>query len=150
MQRKEEEMKKILIVALLAFALVGCTGGSKEVTKVCTFEVSGTKTSMELVAKDGKTVSEIIQTASANLEELGVSEEAFQEIVSQLKGKFNVDGVVYTVDVKDGIATEKWIIDVKKAGTQQLADMGMMQSGADIIDLNESVKQLTASGFTCK
>lgn len=143
-------MKKILTIALLAFTLVGCSGGSKEVTKVCSYEVAGTKTSMEMMAKDGKLVDEIVQTTSANLEELGITEEAFQAVVEQLKSQFNVEGVVYTTEVKDGVVTEKWIIDVKKAGNAQLVKMGMMQPSAGAIDINESVKQLTASGYTCK
>lgn len=143
-------MKKILTVALLAFILVGCSGGSKEVTKVCSYEIEGTKTSMEMMSKDGKVVDEIVQTTSASLEDLGVTEEQFQAVIDQLKDQFNVEGVVYTTEIKDGVVTEKWVIDVKKAGNDQLVNMGMMQPSTGAIDINESVKQLEASGYTCK
>lgn len=145
-------MKKIGIIALLAFVLVGCGAGTK--TTVCelnksenTYVVTETFESKEDVIKSYKSETAI---QAPTKDELDSAMDQFESLATEMS---KTEGVTVSYERSGDIDVKQVVtVDLVKADFAEVTGASLYGyvDGEKSLTLTEIVSQLEGYGFTCK
>lgn len=143
-------MKKIIGLSLGMLLLTGCFG-SKETVTLCRAKSDGVDNEVVLEA-NGDQLLKLTFNEVIHYGDKGITDEDVQKIIDYTYPSEKVDGVTFNVDLKDGVATTKIVIDYEESDFTELVSVGWLDGDADSIryvslketvDEYESIMRLT-------
>lgn len=145
-------MKKIIVMVLIAFVLMGCTGAKVE-TKEFEGKLNGVDIKVSIEHKDDKVLKQTSHS-TMNFKELGLEKENIETLVNTYKNMYDIKGVNYEAEIKEESAIEKIEINYEEADLNKLIEVGLLMSKKDgtikFVSYEETVKNLETSGVMLK
>lgn len=147
-------MKKLLLVLFAICLLTGCGSSSAPEKLVCSGKTAEVIDVTNVLEYDGDKVLKQTMTNEVSLDALGISEDTLNGLVEQYKTAYDVAGVTYTTEIKDGVFKEEVKIDFEKADLKVLASIGLIDAEEEetitYVSLKQTKEALETFGFTCE